>query len=149
MVKILVKIMKKIELQDKFGGRYQFMILTLMENEYSVYKFGTEYKINENIFNNKFVSITKTEDEISIVAPSNMLNDFIEVENNWKILKIEGILDFSLIGIVSRISTILANENISLFVLSTYNTDYIMVKAKKIKQAMDVLIENDYDIKIK
>lgn len=123
------------------------MILRLLESEYSVYKFDANHSIKENIFNYEFVSVTKTEEEISIVAHSNELSGFTAVERDWKILKIEGILDFSLIGILSKISTILANENISVFVISTYNTDYIMIKTKDVKKAIDILIKNKYEIK--
>jgi len=123
------------------------MVLELLENEYSVYKFDPEYGINGNILTNDFFSITRTKDELSIIAQENELNGFLEVENGWKILKINGILNFSLVGILSKISTILANENISIFVMSTFNTDYIMVKKENIKNAIEILIKNNYEIK--
>ena len=123
------------------------MVLELLKNEYSVYKFDPEYVINGNILTNEFISITRTKDELSIVAQENELNGFLEVENGWKILKINGILNFSLVGILSKISTILANENISIFVMSTFNTDYIMVKKENIKNAIEILIKNNYEIK--
>ena len=123
------------------------MVLELLKNEYSIYKFSPEYTVGENIFMEEFINITKTEEELSIVAPVNKFNDFIAVENGWKILKIEGILDLGLIGILSKISGILANENISIFAMSTYNTDYIMVQEKNIKKALDILIKNQYEIK--
>jgi len=123
------------------------MVLELLENEYSVYKFDPRHIISEDILTNDFISITKTEDELSIIAKENKLNGFLDVENGWKIIKINGILDFSLIGILSKISTILANENISIFVISTFNTDYIMVKKEKIKEAIEILIKNDYEMK--
>ena len=64
-----------------------------------------------------------------------------------KILRINGILNFNLVGILSKISTILANENISIFVMSTFNTDYIMVKKENIKNAIEILKKNNYEIK--
>ena len=123
------------------------MVLELLKNEYSVYKFDPEYVINGNTLTNEFISITRTKDELSIVAQKNELNGFLEVENGWKILKINGILNFNLVGILSKISTILANENISVFVMSIFNTNYIMVKDKNIKNAIDILIKNNYEIK--
>lgn len=59
-------------------------------------------------------------------------------------LKIEGILDFSLIGILSKISTILANEKIGIFVVSTYNTDYILVKKENLEKAVESLKKENY-----
>ena len=123
------------------------MILELLENEYSIYKFNPDYVIKENIFTEEFINITKTKEELSIVAPINKFSDFVAVENGWKILKIKGILDLNLIGILSKIAGILANENISIFAMSTYNTDYIMVQEKNIKKAIDALTKNQYEIK--
>ncbi|MDR3259491.1 MAG: ACT domain-containing protein [Fusobacteriaceae bacterium] len=124
------------------------MILKLLEDEYSVYKVSNQEFFTKNIFSTKFISITKTEDEVSIVASSNFFKDFDKFEDGWKILKIEGILDFNLIGILSKISNILANEKIAIFVISTYNTDYIMIKKENIEKAITILTENKYQIEI-
>jgi hypothetical protein len=64
----------------------------------------------------------------------------------WNILKIVGPLDFSLVGILSKISGILAKEGISIFAISTYDTDYILVKSDKIDQTIEVLKRSDYEI---
>lgn len=121
------------------------MDLKVLEDKYKVVKL----KPNENIpievlSKEEIYSITRTDEELSIVVNKdvNIKSDIIE--DNWRIIKIVGTLDFSLIGILSKISTILANSNISIFALSTYNTDYILVKDDKIKQAIKVLEENNY-----
>lgn len=93
-----------------------------MEDEYSIFKFNPNFLVNENIFDGEFVSITRTKDEISVVAVSSLSDSYERVEEGWKILKINGILDFGLIGILNKISTILAEEKIGIFVVSTYNT---------------------------
>ena len=123
------------------------MVLKLMEKEYSVYKFDPEYIITENTLTKDFISITRTKDELSVIAEKNKLIGFLEVENGWKIFRINEVLDFNLVGILSKISTILANENISIFVMSTFNTDYIMVKEENVKNAIEILIKNNYEIK--
>jgi len=123
------------------------MTLELLEGDFSIYKFDSNYAASEKFLSSKFVSITKTEDEISIVAPKNEIHNSIKSENDWKILKIDGILDFALIGVLSKISTILANENIAIFVISTYNTDYIMVKKDNVEKAIKALIKNQYEVK--
>ena len=124
------------------------IILELLDKKYSVYKFDTSYQIDNKIFNNDFVSVTKTKNEISVVAITGLFEHFIRKEDNWKILKIDGMLDFTLIGIISKISTILANNGISVFVISTYNTDYIMVKEDKLEETIKVLEKNKYKIKL-
>jgi hypothetical protein len=123
------------------------MTLELLGNEYSVYRFDPDYKIDENILSGEFISVTRTRDELSIVAQQGKFSDFLNSEEGWKILKISGVLDFSLIGIMSKLSTILANENISVFVMSTYNTDYIMVKKDNVKKAIEILEKNGYEVR--
>lgn len=94
-----------------------------------------------------FFFVGKTDEEISLVckaedAPSNT----VEREDGWKAFRIQGVLDFSLIGILSKISTILADNQIGIFVVSTYNTDYILVKNENFDKAIAVLKNNGYEI---
>ncbi|MEA4849703.1 MAG: ACT domain-containing protein [Clostridiaceae bacterium] len=93
-----------------------------------------------------FYSITKTLDELSIVCSQDNIPKDIKCEKDWRILKVEGPLDFSLIGILSSISTILAQRGISIFAVSTYDTDYILVKDKDIDTAIAVLSKEGYEI---
>ena len=83
----------------------------------------------------EFVSITKTEDECSVVCPKACIPEGVKHEGPWSVLKVEGPLDFSLIGILSFISSTLANAEISIFAISTYDTDYILVKSEKLNEA--------------
>lgn len=121
------------------------MNLKLLKNIYKVIKLKPNEKIPLDLLSNEEIySITRTEEEISIVVKDDVDIKSDVIENNWRIIKIIGTLDFSLIGILSKISTILANAQISIFALSTYNTDYILVKDEKIEQAIKVLEENNY-----
>lgn len=65
-----------------------------------------------------------------------------EVENDWKCIKVEGILDFSLTGVLSSLANPLAENKISIFAISTYNTDYLLIKSHSIEQAR-VVLENE------
>ncbi len=90
-------------------------------------------------------SITRTDEELSIVCPTKCLpvNEPIkEVENDWKCIKVEGVLDFSLTGILSSLANTLAENKISIFAISTFNTDYILVKSHSIEKAK-VVLENE------
>lgn len=88
-----------------------------------------------------------TEDELSVVCDSNNVpSDVIASEEGWRGFKIVGELDFALVGILSRISTLLADEGISIFALSTYNTDYILIKEIALDNAITTLTNNNYDI---
>ena len=93
-----------------------------------------------------FFSITRTSDELSIVCSQDNIPNDIKCEKDWRILKIEGPLDFSLIGILASISTILAQTGISIFAISTYDTDYILVKNNDIDAAVKSLIKERYNV---
>ena len=105
------------------------------------------FKVNEA--KGEFLNISITEDEISLVINElyeNKLENIIKKESGYSCLKIEGILDFSEIGILAKISTVLAENKISIFAVSTYNTDYVLVKENKIAHAIHVLKESQINI---
>ena len=94
-----------------------------------------------------FLFVAKTEDEISLVCETGQVPDAtIEREDGWRGLVISGKLDFSLVGILSRISTALAENGIGIFAVSTYNTDYILVKAENLERAESTLAAAGYDV---
>ncbi len=120
------------------------MQLKVLDNKLKVVKMKADNTVPEIVFNKKFYSITKTDEELSIVVDEDVNIQGEIVEYNWRAIKIVGMLDFSLIGIMSKISTILAKDKISIFAISTYNTDYILVKEDKLKNAIDALKKNEY-----
>lgn len=122
------------------------MQLEILDNKLKVVKLNTNETVPEVVFKQEFYSITKTNEELSIVVDEDINVSSDIVEYNWRAMKIVGTLDFSLIGILSRISTILAQAEISIFAISTYNTDYILLKANKLEKAIEVLKQNNYEI---
>ena len=89
----------------------------------------------------------KTDRENSLVCltqdtPANTTDR----EDGWRGFRIEGILDFSLVGILSKISAILADARIGIFAVSTFNTDYIFIKQPDEEKALEKLAENGYTI---
>lgn len=89
----------------------------------------------------------KTEDELSVVLPTeNVPSKLLSREDDWKGFKIEGVLDFSLVGILAKISSLLADANISIFAISTYNTDYILVKTTQFDEGLKILENSDYQL---
>jgi hypothetical protein len=99
-------------------------------------------KINE-ITNVNCLKLSSTEFVI-VSTVDDTENDL--AYKDWRILKVEGTLDFSLIGILAKISGILAKNSISIFVISTFNTDYILVKEEKVEKAILVLSKEGYEI---
>ena len=97
--------------------------------------------------NDDFFFVGKTDEEISLVCKTeDVPSETTAREDGWKGFRIEGVLDFSLIGILSKISTILAENKIGIFAVSTYNTDYILVKEENFERALNVLSEAGYEI---
>lgn len=89
--------------------------------------------------NDSFFSITKTDDELSIVCSENNVPKNIKSEKDWRAIKVEGPLDFSLTGILSSLVSPLAEAKISIFAISTYDTDYILVRDDNLKKAIKIL----------
>jgi hypothetical protein len=95
----------------------------------------------------EFYFIGKTDEEVSLVCKTeDTPPKTIERDDGWRGFRIQGVLDFSLIGILSKLSGILADNDIGIFAVSTYNTDYILVKEENFERALKVLASNGYQI---
>jgi hypothetical protein len=86
-----------------------------------------------------FFAVTRTADELSIISPQANVPDDVQCSRGWRALKVEGPLDFSVVGVVASLSTPLAAANIPIFVVSTYDTDYLLVAGEHFEQAVRVL----------
>ena len=86
-----------------------------------------------------FVSITRTSDELSIVCDTGVVPPGVPMEGPWRAFKVQGPLVMTLIGVVAALATPLADAGISIFAISTYDTDYVLVKARELEQALQVL----------
>jgi uncharacterized protein len=114
-----------------------------LDDIYSIYQLKDKQEIPFEILSSGFYSITKTDDEISIVTNCSIDFEFLKSSKNWKGLKVEGILDFSLVGIIHDITRPLKNNGISVFVLSTFNTDYIFVKEDCFDKTIEIFKQTD------
>ena len=122
------------------------LALKLLKEKFGVCRLNKDELIPEWAKNSDFYSITKTRDELSILCPQDSIPCGIKCEKDWRALKVEGPLEFSIIGILSSISTILAQKGISIFAISTYDTDYVLVKDKDIANAINALANEKYKI---
>ena len=93
-----------------------------------------------------FFSITRTAEELSVVCADAQVPGGIKREGAWRILKVEGPLDFSLSGVLASLTAPLAREGISVFALSTYDTDYLLVKKEQVEKALQALREEGYEV---
>lgn len=98
-------------------------------------------------FDAEFCFLGKTDEERSVVClTADVPENTTERDDGWNLFRIQGVLDFSLIGILAKISGILAENGISIFAVSTYNTDYVLVKKEKYEAALNVLAGAGYTI---
>lgn len=120
------------------------MEIKKIDRDFSVCKVADYTLANLNA---AFCFVGKTDEEKSLVClTSDVPANVTEREDGWKAFRIEGVLDFSLIGVLSEISGILAENQIGIFVVSTYNTDYVLTKKEDYQKAAAVLGNAGYQM---
>jgi hypothetical protein len=115
------------------------LLLSILPNRLAISRLDKDAQIPSWAMDDTFFSISKTDDELSIVCSENTVPNGIKSERGWRALKVEGPLDFSLTGIFASLANPLAEAKISIFALSTFETDYILIQDKKLKEAIKVL----------
>lgn len=120
------------------------MRIKKMNRDFSVCRVADYTLVN---FNADYCFIEKTEEENSLVCMTeDVPANTTEREDDWKAFRIEGVLDFSLIGILAGIAGVLAEHGISIFAVSTYNTDYVLIKRESYGKALEILGGAGYEI---
>lgn len=120
------------------------MKIRKIHQEFSVCQVEDYSLVN---LDSKYCFLGKTDKEKSLVCvTSDVPSNTIQRDDGWKAFYIQGILDFSLIGVLSKITTILANNGISIFAISTYNTDYVLIKKENYQRALNILKSSEYEI---
>jgi hypothetical protein len=86
-----------------------------------------------------FLSVTRTADELSVVCPEGAVPDGVRCERGWQCLRVAGTLDFALVGVLAALLEPLAAAGISVFALSTFDTDYLLVRQGELGRAVEAL----------
>jgi len=107
--------------------------MEILPDEYYIHQLAPNSPIPEQVFGDPFFSLTQTKEELSLVCNSRISVDSKKAEGGFACMQIVGVLDFSETGILAEISSILSQAEISIFAVSTFNTDYILFKNKKIE----------------
>jgi hypothetical protein len=113
--------------------------ITPMPGEYSIVRLGPAETVPGWAECGVFCSVTRTPEELSILVESAAVPGGFEMETGWQGLKLEGPFPFNAVGILSSILTPLADAGISILAVSTYDTDYVFVKASQMADALKVL----------
>ena len=117
--------------------------LTVLSGEYSVWRLAADAPL-PSIESDRFLSMTRTEGELSIVSSSADVPAGVTSETGWCCLRVEGPLPFDMTGVLAALSAPLAKAEIPIFVVSTYDTDYLLVKAADLERACATLSDEGF-----
>jgi hypothetical protein len=124
------------------------MRLDLLRGEFAIARLSAADRVPEWAQSADFVSITRTSDELSIVCESSRVPHGVRAERGWRVLKIEGPLEFSMVGVLASIAGPLAGAGISIFAISTFDTDYVLVGAEKLAAAITALQAAGHQVQV-
>jgi hypothetical protein len=113
--------------------------LELLPDHLAVYRLAADEAVPEWASGGTFSSVTRTRGELSVVCAEGLAPAEARCEGGWRIFQVAGPLDFSLTGILAAIASPLADAGVSIFAISTFDTDYIMVKEENLAKAVDAL----------
>ena len=119
--------------------------LAVLDGEYSVWRLEADAPVPE-VTAGGLLSVTRTDDELSIVSPSAETPNGVNVESGWRCLQVEGPLPFELTGVLAALSAPLAEAGVPIFVVSTYDTDFLLVKAVDLDRACEVLRDEGHAV---
>ncbi len=120
------------------------MKIEILKPTFGIYKIDDISSID---LTQNYTFISKTDEEISLVCPQHIvIPNATHKDEDWRAFRIQGMLDFSLVGILAKISTLLAGHKIGIFAISTYNTDYILTKAHDFDKSVEILRLAGYEI---
>lgn len=120
------------------------MKIEALKHDFTVCKVA---ELSDVDLTSEFCFVGKTDEELSLVClTSDAPTETLAREDGWCAFRIVGTLDFALVGILAKIASLMAENNIGIFAVSTYNTDYVLVKAEHFPRALDILAENGYEV---
>ena len=123
------------------------MILELLPHSLAVCRLPADTELP--VWVKGFQSVTRTSDELSIICEAVNVPQEVQAERDWRCLRVAGTLEFHLTGILASLTSPLAEAGISIFALSTFDTDYLLVKADSLGAAVRVLEAEGYEIRQK
>jgi hypothetical protein len=120
--------------------------LSILPDRLAVCRLDKQDEIPSWALNNRFVSITRTAEELSIIAPETIVPDSLPHDTGWRPVKVEGPLDLTLYGVLASLISPLAQEGISVLAIATYDTDYFLVKEAHCEQVATILRNKGHQV---
>jgi len=123
------------------------IVLSILEGTYIIHKLDQSTNLPEELIECEFYSLSNSQEELSLVCPEQILIQSENSSPNWKCLKVAGPLDLHLTGILAGLSNTLAKAKISIFAISTFETDYVLIQKQVLETAKSALISQGYQFK--
>jgi hypothetical protein len=120
--------------------------ISVLPEPFAVCRLGPDGAVPDWLPRSRFWSVTRTDEELSIVLPEMQAPEGWETERGWRCLKVQGPLDLNLTGILARLSAPLAEAQISIFTISTFDTDHIFVRHQDLEKAREVLTAYGHNV---
>ena len=117
--------------------------LQVLPDLYSICKLSPDSAIPEWALSSAFVSISRSSDELSILAPEPLIPSDLRQESGWRGLEVSGPLDFSMVGVIHSLTAPLVEIGVSVFVVSTILTDHLFVKGENLERSLEALRKSD------
>lgn len=124
----------------------QAISLEVLPDSYGICRFRPEEDIPPWAATGGFCSITRTNDELSILCREDTIPDGVNCEKGWRAFKLLGPFEFTEIGILAGILGPLSKAGISILAVSTFDTDYVFVKGDRLNEARDVMEANGFQV---
>ena len=120
--------------------------LAVLPHQFSIYSLDADATIPPHVFQAPIYFIGKTNEELSLVLPDTVSISADISDEGWKALEVLGPLELSMVGIMAEIGNVLATAKISIFVVSTFETDYFLVKSQDLDNAIAALVQDGYKV---
>lgn len=121
--------------------------LLILDGTFAVCRLGPDAAVPTWASAGEFFSITRTTEELSIVCPQSAVPNDVRSEGDWRCFRVAGTMDFSLVGVLASLVGPLAEAGISVFTLSTFDTDYLLVKDADFEKATTALRQAGHSIR--
>jgi hypothetical protein len=121
--------------------------LTLLDQSFTIHRLEPGAEIPLPALRSPFCALTRTDEELSLVLPETVIIERSRSDPGWACFKVEGPLDFGLVGILAGIAGALAAAGVPIFALSTFDTDYILVKREQAQASCEALLTAGYSVK--
>ena len=123
------------------------LTLSILPDTFSICRLEANARVPDWLDAHSFVSITRTADELSLVCLDKNIPTEVIANRGWRCLKVEGPLDLSLTGILTSLAVPLAEARIGIFAISTFDTDYVLVKEQALTDAIAILGQAGHIVK--